>query len=377
MRGNPTTGTEVRTPGTIIARLAKSMGAMNLRADPYLDCRLGCIANIRDPPTIPDGNGGKCLASCSYSSDRITISSGTGPQTFQVSFAPFFPFAGYVRNPSPANLTLSVNGVPHSNAYAMPIGIDPAVATLSYTATTPGSPAVDPYNAASVRIVSRTAKITYTGPVTTCAGVLRCFENPISVSNGTETTSTSSTTTAPTTGTFCQIVNTTSNSATRFTPINTSVDNLDTTVTTVVPMNSMTMRPEQGCTLMMRHKTNKYEHIPVGNTVRGITVARQVIPIAGTISNIANEFAEYSSASVGYGGGYMVFDNDWIAQTVQFENVNPDASFLIETMCCYEWTTQAGSPFRAFEKASAPHKPAIMNAVNKALDEGAFRPNSM
>lgn len=373
MRGNPTTSTEVRTPGTIINRLAKSMKAATI-SSPYVDCRMGCIANIRNPPTIPDGNGGRCLASCIYTSDRLSFTSATTPQTFRVLLLPTYPFGGAVLNPG-GNVPLNVNGVSSTNGIYLPIAVDPSVLAQGYMNTIPGAKTVDPYNATACRLVSRTTKITYTGPVTTCSGVVRVYENPVAIVPGVEATSTSSSTTAPTTGTYISNYNSNANTATRFAPLNTPCDFLDFTDSPSAPMNTATYRPEQGVTLMMRHKTNKYEQTPLANMMRAITLTPQAQ--TGTSLSLTNFIAEYSLSPVnGYGGGYAACDNDWIAQVVSFENVNQDASFLVETMACYEWTVQAGNAFRQFEREAAPLNTAAMKAVENGLKGTFSRPNA-
>lgn len=375
LRSNPTTLSELRTPGTIIQRLAQHMShGLSIQRSPYVECRLGCISNIRDPPTIPDGNSGRCLASCSYSSDRISISSGTGSHTFRLVFAPFYPFAAFVINPGPTH-SLNVNGVNlgPSNSGWLPIALDPAISSLPVGSTLPGAAVVDPYNASNMRIVSRTAKITYTGPVTTCSGVLRIYENAMSVALGIETTNSSSTSTAPTSGTFLSTISTTNN--VKYAPINTNVDFLDFNDTSITPMNTMTVRPEQGATLMMRHKTSKFAHVPLSNMMRGLSRANQAQ--TGSALPITNTFLDYSTPSTAYGSGYAAFDGDWISQVVQFDNINQDASFLIETMCCYEWTVQANSAFRQFEKEPTPAQLNHIKQVDAALSEGFVRPNAM
>jgi len=359
--------TAVRTPDTIIRQLARKTAQMVLNGgmDDYSCCRLlGTIP--RSIPSIPDGSSGKHICVCLYSLDRINLTGATAPGQLVLQLQAWVPL----------NLTavcttsaFALNGNTYNAGVIAPGGVAPEF-QISQAQTTPGwtSSALDVYGATAMRIISLTSKITYTGPVHTCSGAIRIYENHMSLNPAFQTTSTSSTSTAPTTGIALNIYNG-SGASTAYAPVNTPVLTIDgASVGAIVPPMHQSWRPEAGVIVRCKHRTNKFESVPVAVTPLGMTAA--------TPTTLGNNrvFNSYTATSSNYGGGILGFDNDWTGVTVLLDGINADSSYTVETMCCVEFQPSVGSPYYKLTKESPSANPSSIRKVDATLrSEGVAR----
>lgn len=349
----------VRSTDSIIHSLAKSTGQMVLTtsaADAYSCCRMYGIIP-RSPPSIPDGCSGKHMAVCLYNIDRV--SPGSAGQTLYIQQNGWLPAPLYIS--SPAATAFSVNGIACSVA-RVPLGISPEY-SIGIPNSTPGNTldALDVYRASGVRIVSNTVIIKYTGPVNTCAGMIRAFENHISVSDPIMTTGTSATTTAPTTGIGFAGTNTAATN-TRFANSGTGICQLDGSFNPVPPPDNFSCRPEKGMVVRMKHRSSTFAQRPIYPTPLGFYAG------SATIS-AATGFATNAVCEIGqYGGGFISYDNNWVGNAIALENLNADASYTIETMVCVEFTPQANSAFVKLTKAGPPANRKIIDNVEQQLN---------
>jgi len=360
-----------RSSATIINTLTKSMNKMNIKAShatkPYVQARLHCCVP-RTLPRVPDGSNTRALKICFYSVDRLSFT-GTGAKTASLQFNPWVPCPGMLISPAGDavlnGFTLPANPGIISGGFGLP----EQFASLAKAYTAPGSTsnAFDVYNGATLRIVAQTHAIRYTGPVNTCSGVIRAWENENTLNEVGLVTTYSATATQPTTGISGQVFGA-GTLWTRSVPIGATILSYDgAPAATTIPATAMSGRPEQGMTLRLPHKTNNYRYVPVMNvppilaasgTLGGNTAAVNAYHLFfETTSNLPNIFA---------------YDNDWTGMNVLLDNVNADASFSIENCICVEIVPLAASPFYPLGDTQAVMDPsAIKHVQNVIATEGA------
>lgn len=335
-------GNKPRSPATIINTLTKSMNKMQIKSaqggKPYVQARLHCCVP-RTLPRVPDGSNTRVLKMCFYSVDRLSFT-GTGAKTATLQFNPWVPCPGLVVSPDGDTVlngfTLPSNPGIIGGGFGMPAQF--SALAKNYTAPGSTSNAFDMYNGSSIRIVAQTHAIRYTGPVNTCSGVVRAWENENSLNeNGTITTY-SATSTQPTTGISGQVFGA-GTLWTRGVPIGTQVLSYDGFSSPTIPATAMSGRPEQGMTLRLPHKTGTYKYVPVANippvlvpatSISSTTAVNAYHLFFETATNLPNIFA---------------YDNDWTGMNVLLDNVNADASFSIESCVCVEIVPMGTSAF--------------------------------
>lgn len=364
-QGGGSNNTAVRTPGTIISALAKQASAMklsNLMSTPYAMARLTCCVP-RTVPGIPDGSSNKSIKVCLYAVDRLTFSAVT---TAILQFNPWIPTpvqlvggAGTTRvNGSQSVITVGGQGV--GMGIAAPFQIQESQSRPGNT-----SNAADVFSATNFRIVSQTHAIRYTGPVTTCSGVIRSFPNDWTLSDGGRVTVTSATATTPTGAGICVAVRNSGAVITGFAPLGTEILSIDgPTANTVLPTaGTLSCRPEQGMTVRLTHKTGKYEAQPLRNIPPALTwFANSTTTGLAVLEHyyMSNETNTQRPMVLGY-------DNDWTGQTVMLENVNADASYSIETCICVEFSPQPTSTMYTLATGSPPKNQQVLDAVEREL----------
>lgn len=362
----------IRTNGTIISALSKqtsSMNISNLMSSPYAMARLTCCVP-KTVPGIPDGSVSKSIRLCLSTIDRLSFTSTT---TAKLQFNPWLPTSVALIEGTGTTLVNGQTVTTTAGATAVGLGIARSFSSLPQVNTRPGSlsNAVDVYNATTLRIVSQTHAIRYTGPVNTCAGVIRAFPNEWTITpNGTVTAS-SATTTAPTTnGIAIQILGQTG-AVNAYAPYGNEILLVDGPSSAAIPVgsNAVSCRPEQGMTIRLGHKTGKFEAVPVRNIPPSLTWFS-----ASTTTSLAT-LTHYFPFNGVCQPAVIAYDNDWQSQTVILENVNADASFSIETCVCVELMPIASSAFYPLTTGNPPANPAIINSVQKALrDHGTAVP---
>lgn len=360
-------GNSKRTPDTIISALSKSMAQTSLNAkysaNPYVAARLACCLP-KVTPSIPDGSTSKHISVCLYATDRITFT-GLGPQTTLLQFNPWIPTPVTLCNNF--NNTV-VNGGVYTSGPAG-LGLPAAWASLPFAYMRPGSSSngVDLYNATSCRIVSQTHTIRYVGPVTTCSGLIRSWQNDWSITPIGATTATSGTSTAPAVGTSVQVLSA-SGTYVSWAPLGTEILQIDSSLSAVPPPSSVCTRPENGMTIRLAHKTGKYEAVPVRN------IPPALVPYAGSTStttavNMNHFFREQNTgASTSTCPNVIAYDNDWVSQAVLLENVNDDGAYCIETCICVEFSPLTSSAFYPLAKASPAKDLAAIEHVQRVIN---------
>jgi len=198
------------------------------------------------------------------------------------------------------------------------------------------------------------------------------WPNSVSLNTQGTVTSTSATATpAPTSGRSVQVLDNTG-AWLQWAPIGTEILNADVGDYTTVnsPAGTVCARPEQGMTIRLSHKGSVYEQVPFRN------VPAAVIPYAGSTSTTAVNTNHLLAASTRGGTAVCAFDNAWEGQVVSIENVNGDASFMIETCLCVEFTTAASSPFYPASRMSPAAMPNIISIAERTIaKQGAAIPS--
>lgn len=356
----------VRTEASIVQTLAKSFSRMKMRGlKPYAHCRLMSIAP-EEIPSIPDGANGRHICLCLFKSNRITWS-GTGSKSASFQINPWIPAPCLATGDS----TLLIDGVSTVTTAGLwaPFGVPDEMAT-GVGNTTPGNTQIDPYYATQCRIIAIIVEIIYTGPVNTCAGLIRVTPNNMVVSDSTEVTNTSASLTAPTSGIALGNFSV-AGSLTSWSPINTSVVSWEgaPVATGMVRPNSKQFRPEEGAVVRLKHRTADFKSIPLRDNSIGV-VARGTTSAAGAPTLLGNQIGQIP----GYGGGLRAYDNDWEGQIVNIENVNADASYVVNTCVCIEATPSQTSPFYPLAKEAVKADPAQIKQVNAALEKASVLP---
>lgn len=351
-----------RTPTTIINALASKMQRARIMS-PYETVRTTCMA-FKAVPSIPDGASGRHVCMCLYTLDRMAFSSASSPVTAHLQVNPWYPYIGSLYSLSNS---LIVNGQTYVAQSTVPMGINATFQGLGSVATTrPGSNALanDPYTATSMRIISQTHRIAYTGPVSSCSGMLRGFGNNLMLQDYGQTNATASGTTPPSTGiSFSNTLGYSIGGVNA--PVNTLVLGFDGTLVPAAPSGTNSVRPEHGMLLRLKHKSDRFQNVPIMTNFMGVTQTVASNEGSGSVLNYYNIVAETGN----FGAGLSAYDNDWEGMHVIFDNVNPDASFSIETCMCVELTLNTTSPFVPLSKESSRPQPAEIARVERILAE--------
>jgi len=323
----------------------------------------------RKSPSIPDGSGGKHIAVCLYSLDRISFT-GTGAKTALLQLNPWVPVSALMQGSG-----IVVNGVSYPNqtigsTFYVPLGIPNIYATSSNNTIAGAFPTgCDPYQSTSMRVVSVVYKIYYTGPVNTCAGAIRSWENAWTVVSGKQITAN---TDNPTTG--LSLRNTSlAGETTVFSNIGTCVNFVDGVTSIVPPPSTLTVRPEQGMLISLKHRGEEFKSLGIPSTYQGIVLGRDTAQQGNTAIVFDNAVGSIAT----FKGGVANFDNDWIGQALLLDNVNENASYTLETTFCVEFIPQGNSTMYALAEDVTTKKQNVIDKVEKTLqDTGAAKPLS-
>lgn len=314
-------------------------------------------------PSIPDGSSGKHVAVCLFNYD--TISSNTDiPWSFTLQTTPTLPIGSVISSVDP----LRISGRNVAPNMRFPMSIAPAFLRRNDYAGVPGSITLnsDVYDAATFRIVSIRYKLVYTGPAVNAAGSLLAYPTGLSFQPIGECTSTTVTgAVPPPTGRY-GVVKNSLNDATKngYCRIGTDVvyaDGIKTAGHTTFPPSTTSFRPEQRIVVVPRHKTSTYRNIPLRDTPLLVTTAATL-----TGDTVAYDSWVTSTLDDGSGwySGVMGYDEDWESVIIDAHDLNPDASFLLESCMCVEFCPKPTSSFYALANDSV-NKPAVMAQVLK------------
>jgi len=214
-------------------------------------------------------------------------------------------------------------------------------------------------------------KVYYTGPVTTCAGTIRVFENAISFTPVAEVAATSATATAPTAnGLALATFGSPNGGVASWAPINTTILAADFNQSPNPTPDNVVYRPEEGVLVRHKHRTGKYNTLPIPVSPYGVTS----FPTGQSVASPLGVFNLIGQTAT-FGGGLAAYDNDWVGNHIIFDNVNPDASFAVETCLCVEFVPGANSTFAPLAKESGPRNQQVTEHVEQVLkSEGISKP---
>lgn len=379
----PTTPNALRAPrsmDTVIRAFSARAQNMNMRSDPYACCRLmGMVP--KESPSIPDGGSGRHMCYCLYSTDTIS-----GSDTFRLQFVPWLPTTCLATG---FNTGFTVTDTSGSTTYSTPtlqsypqLGRNPILQS-SWGGTSSqrcaGQFLDDPWQSTTVRIVSQTHRLTYTGPAYSCAGVIQVFENAVSLAPAGNTSSVAA---APGAG-LVSLTNYGSDGAIcsatipGTADINTQMYSLDGLTNPAPPPSTSIYRPEQGVMIRLKHRGNAFEPIPLQKQLIGVTAQKNTSPGAGlaAVNVLRTDQPGAFSGTTPDGTGLLAFDNDWVGCHLIASGLNADATYLLETCVCVELVPSASSPFAPLAKEASAPKPALIKMVDDTLrEEGMSRP---
>jgi hypothetical protein len=374
------------------AGLSRSLSKMRLsfgkKMDEYVCCRTYFRNYLTHCPSIPDGSTARHVPVPFVVTDYITVKSGGG---FNYNLVPWFPCSGLLSGFLAGNLI--INGASttrdyFSSGFAYPIGLPNLYRAGNVgTQTIPGShtSSADLYDSTAMRFVSVSSRITYTGAAMTAAGTFTGYESKHPLNPTGSTTTTSATVTAPTTGSYCLLSDTTPASA--YANVATDMRVLDGPVFSTgfnatlasTPCQSIEHRVELGLDSILTHSGSNFQFQPMPQTAfaavfqQGSGTASSAVNALGNISCItANDV--YSNNK--YGGGLLAADNDWNSSTVLVRGVPDGATFLIKTCVCVEFTPGYASAFSQISKDSPrADRPKIALASRNSRRMGTVRPS--
>jgi hypothetical protein len=190
------------------------------------------------------------------------------------------------------------------------------------------------YQMQGARIVSVGVRVKYTGPVNTCAGLIRVYENPIYLDPNFMVTTAAGSTTAVPAGTSLYSRTEQGNAAgypggTPFVQCNTSTATDGGIFAASPPPTHAVFRPEQGVNAVLKRSNTTFETSTWMDTPLGVTATNP----GGTGNK-----AYYNIIQVGrnIGGGLNMFDNSHKAIQMDFTGLNEDMSYVVDTCVCLE-----------------------------------------
>lgn len=313
-------------------------------------------------PSIPDGASGKHVAVCLFNYDNISTT-GNIPWSFTFQTTPTLPIGSIISSVDP----LRVNGRNIAPYVRYPLSLAPAFMGSNAYAGLPGSISnnSDVYDAASYRIISIRYKITYTGPAVDAAGSLLAYPTGLSFQPIGETSSTSATATPPASGRYARLYRADGLAANySYCRQGTELvyaDGIKTAGLATFPPSTTSFRPEQRIVIVPRHKTGTYRNIPVRDTAMCLTTTTTQ---TGDTVEFPSWTCSTSTDASGWFSGVIGYDEDWESVIVDANDLNPDASYLIETCICVEFSPKPTSAFYALAKDSV-NKPSVMAQANK------------
>lgn len=341
----------VRTPGTIIRHFAMAPKGKQAPLSHYVQCRSDPF-NGHGGSAIPDGQNSNFVVSDSFSINNISPSAAGQTIVIQtLNCLPALAMIGSLSNFTVDSqlVTALSSFVPSTTATTTwyPLSIPPSYAGIG----SPGSTFADPYNSTTARMISLGYRLIYTGPATTCAGVITVTPNPVSWTPGGISAIGS-----------LGIVD--ANSAgVAGAALTAGIPFLsgDFTINpTALTRASTTFRPEQGCYIVAPHKSTVYKNQQ--------TYPNPFAPIGGFNTAIgATNMPCLLRQNPTVNPGIVWFDNDWQTFQIVISGVNADASYRLETVCCMEYNPAVSSVFYPLTIKSTVMKTSELVAAEKAV----------
>lgn len=353
----------VRTVDTITRSLAKSLLSQpRLPMTPYLHCRFNPFGS-RGGTSIPDGSNNSYIVTDSRNFDAISLTAGSTSRDFVIQTMAALPFTAMIGSTT----ELNVNGkvIAATPQYSLstnstryyPIGSVPSY-RISANYPKPGIGYEDPYQSTTGRLVSIGYKLTYTGPVNTCAGSITVTPNSFGMSPGVIVTSTSA---APAAGLFSI---STYRSDLNITPIQYPVGSRSLIVDGRITPNAVTretavFRPEQTIYILPKHTTRDFKNLPTVSSPYTLYYDSTGVAVGQTASSLLRGHEALDE------NGIVWFDNDWEGYTIYASGLNADASFRFDSIICMEYNPGNLSPFIDLSLKASPTNLAAITQANK------------
>jgi hypothetical protein len=344
--------TVVRTPGSIIRTLQKTP-KLSPNLSHYVTCRTNPFHG-HGGSAIPDGKNSNFVVTDTFSVNNFSPTAAGQTIVIQTLNAlPALSMIGSTTNFIVDGVTVTALGAYQpsastaANSSWYPTSMPPPMVGTAVL----GANFMDPYNAATARMISVGYRLIYTGPATTCSGAITVTPNPIAWGQ-TATSATGNFQIKPplTTGTPI---------ATAL-PAGTVLIDCDITINpTAMTRATKTFRPEQGVYVVPTHRSTNYAMQPT-----------YVCPLAPVPNlNLSTGAVDITTLLRVYGGGnpgIVWFDNDWTTYSIVLTGLNADASFRLETVLCMEYNPAISS---AFYPLSIKQSPTNNNDIKVADDK--------
>lgn len=330
----------------------------------YAHCRLNQF-NSPSSQGIPDGRNTKFVTVDSFVANNISCVTNAG---FMIRTVPMMPYtAGITGLGASGSNDISVDGTAVKtstsfNANLFPIGIPPEWGT----GWNVGGSRDDPYNSASIRMVSRSHRLIYTAPAISASGIIAVTPEKIGIQVYGTVTNTTNTAVANTVG--VGVLNPTTGALSYSAPANTQFMNIDIAASggldNVFTRDTITTRAENGCYIINKHSGETFKITPTfDNGYAPVCNARISSPAGGSVLN-AFFTADQTETS---GGGVFWFDDDWEVNNIVVNGIPEGATFRFETALCFEYGLQAVSPFAPLAKRMSDESPSVVTSVNKQI----------
>lgn len=371
--GNQMSSTSARTSNDVQTMLAKGVSSMKMGNSPWMGCRLSAMAP-RSVPSIPDGQSGKHINVCFYSTHSITFDSGAFGAALRLYLHPWLP-APLLVNAS--NNKAKVDGQICPTDAKLCSGHGSGLLVNSATDTSPGATTQNTYGAAKVRFSSIGMRIRYTGPAQTASGVLVVSKCPVSLNQQVTVTTSSATTTPPATGVSLGEYKS-DNTVAMFAPIGTVgyvFDGPNPGVGVINATCGMQMyRPEQGAIVRLSHEGKEYKSVPWFEKYAAV-----VEDYTGDATKDVNNSLITNDVGGSYilrsRGGLAAYDNDWTSACATISGYGDDATFMVEVCVCAEVVPMVASVMYAMTKEGSVNRPSeLIAAENIIREQGPGQP---
>lgn len=362
-------GQPARSTHTIVKSLVSGMSSLNL--DSYMACRLTGIAP-QSTMSIPDGKSGKHVNACYWTTNVLTFSAQVPKVTFWL--VPWLPCPLLAVCSGP-NARIDGYSISEYTNLVTPVGGAVVLTPTGANLTSPGNNSINPMGASKIRFSSISTRVRYTGPASTCAGMLQVYKQPISLGQAITVSNYGTQGSPPTQGVNLQlkddagIVVGYSNAGSTFRQYQGPANPGDSTPTCGVQF----FRPEQGVSVRLSHPSQEYRQVEWFHEYAGVANNAEVT-MTGS-NEIVQNLLSFRTGSGAYvktrsQGGVCAFDNDWEAVCIDIVAPNTDASFVFETCVCAEVTPSSESAFYAVakdgSKANLPEIKMTEEAIKKS-----------
>jgi len=365
------TSNPYRTISQIENSLAKGMRGMSMKQSGHSFAK--CVADPFSSGAtsgIPDGNNEHFVVADDYCYCDISDAASNG---IVLQTLPSLPCLGMVTCIKPlGSLVVSTNGAgsvnytaPNSLATQQKQGWYPALVPNTYAGSySAGSSYVDPYSSATLRFISFGYKIVYTGTANSCSGTITVNGSPVAWKTGGIQ---NNATNVPVPNTIGVLPLLPTQSPFTLYGVDTPITFMDFNFSPAAfNKNSVILRPESGCYVVPKRKTNTYSmlttptapSIQVANVASGAPAAGAIFGSLLTTSDLAGAFLE----------DLICFDNDFEAHQIIISGYQPNSSFRIYAVVCSEYNPVTSSTIYKFSKEKSDDRPSEMKQAKQEKD---------